>query len=243
LAALGEAMGLEPDCCFTIADDRLFETKSVPDCEQVEVLAVARRGELIQAITVADITALEIQAQGASHHPQEHTFASSSDIHANVIPPGLRDGDYRPGGLGIEMPTMLVGPRNGRIEQASALNCRAVAVVDKTRNLVVLDTRDTYLRWQAAAEQAKHYEAASRQARQVADRVRTDFLPADKTGSRPNLNDLTDTAVQASQFRVQANQARYQVLLTLSSLERATAGGFCPQFVPAWESNEDSHGR
>jgi outer membrane protein TolC len=240
LAALREAMGAEPCCCFALVDERLPESPSVPDCEQVQALAAARRGELAQAIIAGDIVALEVQAQGASHHPQENTFAASSDIHANLIPPGVRDGEYRPAGLGIEMPTTLAGPRAGRIEQASALHARAVAVVDKVHNLVVLDARDAYLRWKEAAQQAERYEAAARQARRVADRVRTDFLPADKTGSRPNFDDLTNAALEATHLRVQANQARHQALLALSSLERATAGGFCPQFTPAGESKENN---
>jgi outer membrane protein TolC len=240
LAALREAMGLEPGCCFAIADDRLFGLPAVPDCEELQALAAARRGELAQAIIASDIVALEVQAQGTSHHPQEPTFAAGSDIHANLIPPGLHDGDYRPAGLGIEMPTMLAGPRAGRIEQASALHARAVAVVDKVHNLVVLDARDAYLRWREADQQATKYGDASTHALKVAARVHDDFALKDPEGKKPSLDDLLNASIRANQLRVQVNQARYQALLALSSLERATAGGFCLRFLPAPQSKENN---
>jgi outer membrane protein TolC len=192
--------------------------------QEVIALALARRGEIAQAATAAQVTDYEVKAQGTRWLPSMRTFASGSDIHAQSIPYGNFEENYKPGAVGLEMPTQLVGSRSHRIDQAQAYNARAEAFSDKTRGLIALEAEQAYLRWLEASRKAKDFEKAMLDAEALAQGVRKDFRPDD---AKITINDLLDASVLASQLRVQFNQARYQEVLALAALERVTAGGFC----------------
>ncbi len=237
LAALREAMGVGPDCPVQVADTELPTPSAEVTREQVVALALGRRGEVVQTTTFAQATCLEIEAQGASFLPTFRTFASASDIHAQQVPQGVRDGEYRPGGLLPEMPTELVGGRKGRVEQAEAYHARANAVAEKTRNLIALDAQDVFFRWQEASRKVSEYRTAAEGADKVAKSIRDAFNP--RAVSKPSLEEVIEAGILAGQLRAQANQTLYQYLLATASLERATAGGVSPVFSvpPAANSN------
>jgi outer membrane protein TolC len=227
LAALREAMGESPDCCFLPADGALGVGQPAPCLEQLQELALARRGELLQAVLSVDITALEVQAQGTTHLPTARTFADASDIHAQPVPQGLHDGYYRPGAISLEMPPNLVGPRSARVAQAQDLNARAQAIVAKTQNLLRLEVEDAYRRWSEASQQIPQLDEAAQSAKTSATDLKADAKNLDaKTSPSEALN----AGILYSQVRVQLNQARYQYLAGLAALERVTVGGFCPQY-------------
>ncbi len=237
LAALREAVGLDP--CTPLALVAWLEPRHLPPCRgDVVALAVGRRAEVTQAKVGEEVTCLEVAAQDQIRGPSGDTFASATDLHAQPVPQGLADGQYRPGAVTVEMPATLIGHRSARVEQARALHRRAEAVVDKARQLVTLEAEDAYLRWQEAAEQATRYREAARKAARAAESVRREFnpnLPAATRGTetRPTLDDLIEYRVRATQLHLLANQARYQEFLALVTLERVTAGGFAPCFEPA----------
>src|SRR5205807_4445536 len=104
-------------------------------CEII-ALALNRRPELVQATGFAEVTNLEIDAQGTKLiRPIVSTFAAASDIHSRQVPQGISNNEYRPGAVGPEMPTTMVGHRSYRMERTRDLYGRALAVVDKTRGL------------------------------------------------------------------------------------------------------------
>ena len=107
-----------------------------PCKEDVIALALARRAELVRAGVFAEAACLEADAQGTTIHRKLETFAAGSDIHAVQIPQEVRNGEYRPGALAPEMPTLLAGTRPDRVKRAQSLHARAQAVVEVTRNLV-----------------------------------------------------------------------------------------------------------
>jgi outer membrane protein TolC len=231
-AGLREAMGVGPDFPLDLADQRMPQLNVTVESDQVLALALERRGEVQQANLAAEITNCEVKAQGTSLHPKLETFASSADIHAQPAPQGVRNGEYRPGAINIEMPTELVGHRSDRVQQAQAYAARAAAVAEKTRNLVSIEARSGFLRWQETKNQVKEYGDARDRAKQIYDTLRGErgFDPKDKAGGKPTLDDLLNSAIQASQTEVQANQVIYQHLLSLAALERMTAGGINPGF-------------
>src|SRR5207249_4939604 len=141
-AALREAMGLAPGCPLQIPEAEIPYPTFTIQREQIVDLALARRGEMVQASTVAEVVNLEICAQAATHLLVTRTFASGVDIHARAIPQGISNGEYRPGALGLEMPVEFAGSRSYRIERARNLSARTAAVVDKTRNLIALEAED-----------------------------------------------------------------------------------------------------
>jgi outer membrane protein TolC len=226
LSGLREAMGVGPDCPIALAADGLPDVNPPVDRQQVIALAVARRGEVAQAATAVEVTCLEIDAQAANRHGRRvNTFAAGSDIHANVLPAGEHGtAAYKPGAVALEMPTLIAGSRDDRVEQARAYHARAQAVAEKARGLVALEAEQAYLHWLEAARKAPTARKAADDARRLSDALRKEYEPRNP---RTRMEDLLNAGVVASQLRVQANEARYQLLRALASLERATGGGFC----------------
>jgi outer membrane protein TolC len=235
LSALREAVGLGEDCPLVVS-----ESVNLPDIhltlsrEQVVSLALARRGEIVQAEAGVEVTALEAHAQSLSIFPRAETFAAGSDIHAEQPPQGLADGEYRPGAIGLEMPGVMVGKRSTRVQQANDLNDRAASVLEKAKNLIRLEVEDAFLRWQEATERLERLAPAEKEMRQAAATATKEFL------ARPNepktlttFNDLLAVRERYLHIRLQLNQARYLQLLALADLERMTSGGVCPGFEGA----------
>jgi outer membrane protein TolC len=223
MAALKEAIGLGPDCCFMVAADALAVPPLTVCRHDIVALALGRRGELVQASVGAAVAGLEVDAQGTSCRPKMATFAAVADIHSRQVPPEISDGDYRPGGIPPEMPGTLVGSRAARQERARALNARAHAVVDKTRNLIVLEAEDAYLKWEDAHRRVPPTQEGAETARTLA----ADLAQSYRTQGAVKVEELLTFQVLAVLSKSESNQALYQELLALAAMERVTAGGFC----------------
>lgn len=221
LAALREAMGVEQEFCFTVPEQSLPDVREAVARDQVVQFAITRRGELVQAVTALAVTNLEVDAQGTTHLPTARTFASVVDIHARPIPQGNHNGEYRPAAVGLEMPPTLAGTRSARIQRAKDLSARAAAVVDKTRNLIVLEAEDTFLHWQETARKVKQSLEAATAAIELAEDARKGF----RAGLNENIEELLANDVLAGQAQSAYNEARYQHGIALAALERVTAGG------------------
>jgi outer membrane protein TolC len=225
-AALREAVGLSADMPLVIADTQMPEITADATKEQLLEWALARRGEMVQVSLAADVVCLEVKAQSLSFLPTMRTFASASDVHSQQVPQGVRNGEYRPGALLMEMPPNLAGGRHGRVEQAEALHARAIAVVEKTRNLITLEVEDNYLKLLEARRQVAQFAKAVKSAKVLMDKTKTDFDMSAQT----TPDDALNTGILYTQARLHANEAQYHYLLALAALERITAGGFNPGF-------------
>jgi hypothetical protein len=226
LAALREALG-DLDLAGKLPSMLPVVSASV-ERAQVVALAVGRRGELVQATTLAQVVALEVDAQAATHLPSARTFASGSDIHVRPVPTGSYGLDYVPGSIAPEMPTQLVGCKADRIQQARDYAARADAVAAKTHNLIVLEAENAYRRWREKATEAANLEKAQVDADYFARRLREKFdLEREKY---PHLDSVLQAGLTASRLRVDAVEARFQALVALAMLERVTAGGLCIDF-------------
>jgi outer membrane protein TolC len=227
---LREAMGVCADYPLELTDTELPRIDLTVTLDQVICLALSRRGEIVQAGLAWEITSNEARAQETSNKPKMETFAAGSDVHATPVPQGMRDGEYRPGAVGLEMPTVMVGKKDERVQQANALTGRAADVAVKTRNLVTLESKAAFLQWQMETTRSPEFKKGRELARKVYENIRQEFDPKDKAAGKPTLDDVLAAAVQASQFEVQANFAAYRYLLSLAALERVTAGGIDPGF-------------
>lgn len=229
LAALREAMGLGHDCApFRPADTKMPELTIVPNQEQIINDALARRGEIMQAIVAADVTKLEIDAQGKLRFKnQARTFAAGSDLHAKSLPTGLRNGEYKPAAVGVEMPGMVAGSRESRQEQLRGYAVRADSVVEKTRILITLEAEDAYQNWLESTRKVQGNREAAKIGKQLADRVRKN-----RAVGNIKQEDILSTDVLAGQAQAAYNEALYHQILALANLERITAGGFIAGLVP-----------
>jgi outer membrane protein TolC len=222
LAALREAIGVGPNCDLQVTGDQLPQPGGQVAKHDIIALALAHRGELIQAGSLADVTSMEVDAQGTSCRTRMSTFASAGDIHAREVPPGMSDGEYRPGAIAPEMPGTLVGSRSARMERARSLSARAAAVVDKTRNLITLEAEDAFLKWQEAFQKL----GPTHQAAVTADKLAEDLSSAYRGNQNVKVEDVITAQVLGGQAQAQWNETLYQYLLALAALERVTGGGF-----------------
>jgi outer membrane protein TolC len=222
-AGLREAMGVGPDYEFQVALDKLPELDTTVNRREIINLALSRRPEMTQAAVNAEVTSLEVDAQGKSRKHKNLTAAAVVDLHAQPLPQGSSDGEYRPGAVGPEMPTTLVGNKRYRQERARDFNARAAAVMDKTRNLIILESEDAFLKWkEASAKVAKAREAADGGDR-LAKRTLEDFKAL---GEAVEYKEVLEAEVLAGQAGAQFNEAKYKLIIALAGLERVTGGGF-----------------
>lgn len=231
LAALREAMGIGLECSsFQLADLSLPDPTVTPDRCDIVNLALARRGELMQVLIAADVFRLEVDAQGRIFRFKTvgRTFASAGDIHSQPVPPGLRNGDYRPGAIGFEMPVTLAGPRDSRVEQACQYSGRADAVVAKTKELIALEAEDGFAKWNEATRKCAFTKDAVNKAKKYIKQLEEDR----KEGATILPEDMTMSRLLAVQANVALNEAMFQQVLALANLERITAGGFSAGFSP-----------
>lgn len=237
LAALREAMGVGPDFILTLPDRDLPCPRALPQLNELVALALARRGEMIQAATLAEVVCLEINAQASNNCRRNmRTFASGSDIHAKAIPSGDLGGvNYRPAVVGPEMPAFLTGSRDDRVRQAHDYHQRALAVAAKTRNLIALEVEDLYRRWLDKKEKAEHLRTAYLEARTFATKMKESFNK--QMPSYPNIDEIINAGLIETRLQLEWKEAHYQSLQALAALERATAGGFQVDFdaAPACE--------
>ncbi|MGH7172675.1 MAG: TolC family protein, partial [Gemmataceae bacterium] len=240
LSAIREAMGMGPDFVLVLPErDLPCPRVQPPPLNELVALALARRGEMIQAVAFAEVVCLETDAQATSCRPNMRTFASGSDIHAKPIPSGDGGGvNFRPSIVGPEMPPSLTGSRDARVRQAHDYHERAQALTAKTRNLIVLEVEDLYRRWIDKSEKAAHLEKAYREAKTFSDSLKPAFN-LQMSGSYPKtVDEILNAGLITTRLQLEWKEAHYQELLALAALERATAGGFAVDFdaAPACET-------
>lgn len=221
LAALREAMGVGYDFPLRVPDEALTEKRVQISREEVIRLALSRRGELVQTAALAEVTALEIEAQSSSCRPRMATYAAYADLHSQPVPQGINDGEYRPGAVGPEMPTELVGSKATRVELAGAFGARMQAIVEKTRNLIALEAEDAFRRWHEASQKLRQTSEAAAKAVGLDEKTRTAFTGDQKI----RVEDLLGNIVLSGLAQGQHNETLFQQLLALAALERVTAGG------------------
>jgi outer membrane protein TolC len=228
-AALREAMGFGGDFSFEIVGRVLPSPKNQFAKQQIVDLALSRRAELVQVTDAAAVFALEVKAQATTRHLKVNTFVAGADLHADPVPQGLHNTEYRPGAVGPEMSAILVGSKSERVEQASAYYTRAQAVVEKTRNLINLEAENAFLLWREASRKTARLAEAADKADKLSRDLKEDFK---QPGAKVKLDELVLTGILAAQLQGQANDAIRELALTLANLERITAGGVAVDFSP-----------
>jgi outer membrane protein TolC len=189
------------------------------DCRAVADAAINHRPEITQASLAAEVTCLEIEAQGFSLHIYSRTFAATADIHSKVLPAGSSGEEYRPGAIGPDMPVFLAGSRADRMQRAGHLYERAVAVAEKAKGLVALEVQDACLRLQQEGNQVtllrQAIEQAAKSVKDAEQAYRDDQLKTDQ---------MIAIQIVEAQTRAQLNETMYRYGLALASLQRAAAG-------------------
>jgi hypothetical protein len=211
-----------------------------PSLDLVVREALTRRSELVQAQLFAEAVCLETDAQAAGRFKlRMETFAAGTDIHANLVPAETHNGEYRPGAVPPEMPTLFAGTASERALHAGSLVKRAEMVVQAARNLIALEAEDAFLRWQEAFEQTRKAKLAADEGDALARDLDKDFT----SGLNVRIDEVVTAQVLSSQARSGYLDFLYKQILALADLERVTVGGFNAElagkpsgFVPAPDS-------
>ena len=228
LAALRQAMGVsEQNFNIRPRDSELpvmEQTKEITK-ELVVNLAVERRPELALAAAGLDAFRLEVYAQAKIPFKRVvPTFASGSDLHAKDVPSAMRGKEYRPGGVGPEMPPQLVGSKYDRVCRAMAFSQRAEAVYESARGLVTLEAENGYYEFEQAGEKLRLAKESLDIGLEIQKRIR-DRAPLVKAKDQ-----LVQAEVLAANAQAAYVEAVWEHLLALGALERITAGGIRPAF-------------
>jgi outer membrane protein TolC len=220
IAALRHEMNLPQDCMIDVVDTQIPEFKVKLEFETVLNHALCRRGEIMLANAGQEVIHLEVSAQNtARFRVRMPTAAAATDLHYKSLPAAAKDGPYRPDPLGIALPVYLVGTRDFRVSKANAYADRAETVLENTRNLIALETRTEFNRYLVAMQRVEETRRAANSGAELVNRTRAD--------SNNRLTDeklLTYEALATKALAAQ-NEARFDLLISLSSLERITAGG------------------
>lgn len=225
VAALREAMGFGADFCFVVSPMPLPDTQPTFELCALIDLALNRRGEMAQAALAYQVTTLEVDAQSVKKGLQVNTFAKAGDVHANPIPTGVSNKEYRPGAIAIEMPPYLAGHKADRVARAQELNSRAGAVVLKTRNLITLETEVMFHKWEESYRKAAGLKELRGLAARLVKSVQDEFVQGNVEGG-----EYLKTTAQDEKIQSELNEALYNHVLALAALERVTAGGFQPDY-------------
>jgi outer membrane protein TolC len=222
VAGLREAMGVGPDFVIVIPEGKLPGPITGVNRDHIIRLAISMRGEVGQAENGRCVTRLEVEAQAATRRVKRPTAGMVGDMHAKPVPTGSFGDEYKPGAIGLDFPSLFVGPRDVRIERACELSQRADAVVDKARNLVALEGEHAFLRWEKAAARVARNAKAAADTETNAKRA----LSALESGLEISYRDVLEMMVLNAQIQASLNEARYIHAVALTELERVTAGAF-----------------
>jgi outer membrane protein TolC len=232
LSALREALGVGPHMPLLLSASGQFRVQPLVHKESVVAEALARRPEILQASLLAQVHGLEVDAQAARKHlPQVPTFASGSDLHSRPLPAGSYGEQYSPAAVGPEMPGTLAGNQASRVQVAQVYAHRADTVLEKTRQLIRLETEQAYLRYLEASRKLPSLIEAAKKAQVVFDAVNASFRKGLRTST--TAQDWLNAGSLVTELRSQVNTTRYHMLIALAGLERATAGAFCAGFEKA----------
>jgi len=227
MAALREACGMGDQVVLETPAGRLPAVDPKINRDEIVAAALARRGDLMQVRIFSQLACLEVDAQSSGFTQRMQTFASGSNINSVPVPQGSRSPEYRPGAVPPEMPATLVGSRKERVKHAQTLSARAEAVVETTRNLIVLEADEALLRFEEASQQARHAKEAAEVGEKLADELRKDFA----AGLKVKVEEVVTARVLAAQAQAEYNEYHFKQIVAMADLERIAAGGFSAGLV------------
>src|SRR5262249_9168988 len=108
-------------------------------------------------------------------------------------------------------------------------HARAQAVVDVTRNLILLEAEDAFVRWEETSLQLAGAKEAAETAAKLAEDLSKDYT----AGFKVRVEEVVNAYALLAQARSQYNELLYRHILALADLERVTAGGFHAGLVEA----------
>ncbi|MCX7665166.1 MAG: TolC family protein [Gemmataceae bacterium] len=219
-AALKEAMGYTGPERIDAADELLPDVVAKIPEDVVIAHALSRRGEIMLTAIGADTCRLEVCAQWSRMFTSRlATFANGGDIHSKSLPTTTYEPTYRPGAIGLDVPDKLLGDRSTRTRSAQMIAARAEAVHEKAKNLVTLEATTAYIDWVRAKEKVALARQGVKAAKEMQERQR------EATGGNFTKSEILTTEASVTKAQVSLNEALYDQIIALATLERVTAGG------------------
>lgn len=235
LAAVREALALEPNVCLPIADEALPQSEVRVCREDILAAALARRGEIVISSLASEAAVLETDAQASRcGRGAVNTFAAGSDLHARHVPQPIYGEEFRPGGIPLAMPHVLVGPKANRVETAQDLSAQAAAVAHKTRNLVILEAEEAYYQWEEWSKKVVFLGEAEK----IGNRLGRELHEEYRGTLKRLVEAIVPESLLAAQARTDYQEALFRHAIALAALERVTGGVFCAGLADAPASSK-----
>jgi hypothetical protein len=207
-----------------VAPDVLPDINADLKLQMLIDLALERRGEVILAGIASEVSRLEVLAQWSIKlRLRTNTYTLTADIHHILIPGGSKDTDYRPDPIAPEMPPHLVGNKGNRTARVQALADRAAEVSQKTRNLVVLETKSSFSEWEKWTKTGTLAKSESKSAKDLYSRLRK--VADDEGFKQVTIENVIRAHAAYTEATAAFNEARFQQIVSLAALERITGGG------------------
>lgn len=222
VAALREAMGVNTHFPIEIPEQRLPELDLNVSQEYIISATLGRRGELALAQIAADVFDLEAFAQASLRRRRSYrTIAQGADLHARPIPQRNFGENYRPGGVGVEMPPSVYGTTGERVAKIHRLTDRSRAVYEKTCNLLTLEASDALARWEQSSKKLDEARVGYDAGVKMLEFAQiSDFLRDGK-----QLVEIALSKALVGQAIAAFNESHFEAIVALADLERVTAGG------------------
>ena len=222
IAALREAMGTGD--AVTPVNNRLPKAVTfIPSRDEAVSMALANRPEIRQASLGEEVFGLEVSAQEKNRFSRRlNTLGSATDIHAMLVPSGEFVENYRPGALAPEMPTILAGRRQDRVNQANDLHLRAVDLLSKVQGLVELEAGNVWLRWDKESRKGPILEKGIDIAEKRSEQLKKDLADVPRVSPR----DVLEAGLIETTLKQQKVEAQLASLQALAVLERATGNAY-----------------
>lgn len=227
VAALRQVMAVEESFAFQVKDKELplMTQNAEITRDRVVEMAVGRRPELALAAAGVDVFRLEVYAQGKIPFKRVvPTFAAGADLHSKDIPQAMKGKEYRPGAIAPEMPTQLVGSKYDRVCRAMAFSQKADAVYESAHSLIVLEAENAFFEFELAGEKLRFAKESLDLA------IELQKLSRKNAPNNKAKDQLIEVEVMSAKSQSDYVEAVFQYLLSLSALERITAGGITPAF-------------
>ncbi len=239
LAALREAMNLDPLLCLRIADEPIPQPNVKVCRTEILAAAISRRGEAIEASLATEVVGLEADAQGRNHRQGRD---APSPPAPTSMPVTFRSRSMARSFGPAEFRWPCRRSWSDRVprtfESAQEYGEQAAAVAQKTRNLIVLESEEAYFSWQEWSKKVVLYRDAREVGLRLSGRLHEEFRGSIKRV----IEGVLPESLLAAQARTDYNEALFRQAIALAALERVTGGGFLAELTAPSTPEDGSNG-
>jgi len=223
--ALRQAMGLEPQAQFEIAERNLTRPTGHVELPAILDEAMIRRPELAKARLGVQIAGLERQLAAAEYLPDVGLFGRFATIDDDGGFANPNDRQEWAVGLTVGVPLYAGGRRSAQKREADFQQAHAARLRQLARQLITLEVQKTYLEYVEMSDRLPKAERAAMEAEETLEGLRHQFLGDQiEDQEMPDyFEDLINARILRTLASTRYHDVVYQYNLSLAKIRLATA--------------------